>query len=1446
MKKRLVSLILASIILFACTPVNIFAASADAIIKVKSISAAPGATVNVPIEISGNPGIAGATISLSYNNKLTLISAANGTAFEGLDFTQPGTFSNPCKFTWDSEDTQASGNGEFLVLTFKVSETAISNEKLNVDISYRTGDIFNDEKDLNLDIVNGEIIALDYMPGDVYEDRTINSKDTRALRQFIAGGYGVDINENAADVNADGVINAKDTRLLRRYIAGGYDVILLPAPVSCNHSMTATVAKSATCLENGNIAYWYCSECGKYYSDAIGIAEVTYEDTILKATGHTVVIDPAVEPTYTAPGKTEGSHCSVCNEIIVAQQDIKQLEKSEYTITYRTDFDEYLETIDFSSQISDEARKYTSDEGLYELPYLEVAGYDFIGWFNGTSSTATQITEIPSGSKGNKTLFAKWEEKEYKITFAIDAEIGDGEEPRTYSVSRDTELPTAADMAFGGYKWLGWSDEEGNLYNGVYPKGKIGNVTLHANWQSERNQAIANTNVKDFKVFVDDQAKTYNFTFDLGQIKNVPLHVVTDYGYLVAGSPSTEKETHQADTIKNETAQTIGNTVSNATTTSTSWMLSSDWNKGSTVSESHAKDEGIDIGTVDYDFSSNTSNISISSDQGGTSHETVNWGLNAKVYGKNTTTTSAELSATVPVKVVDVGVKVGVENKTEIGGEIGGYYDKTTVNDSYWNTAQSYNNSQTNVHSTTTSQNMSKHVHDSYGYTSHSNYGGSESQGESYAQSSTEEKEYSSAVVYKNEKLDAVTMKTTYTADTTGYWRQLIVGTVRVIGVVTYDIATCTYSISTYSIVEDETYEYMDYSITADRDKYVNGVLPLTVPVEVREYINNALGYSEGIIVDEDTGAVTGYNGLDKHFHIPDYFNISNGVGSNVGYTPVKTTSLANTPIRDENGTITGYKSPFENNTNIVSIRLGNNITEIPDNTFNGCSSLGYFESSDLTAIGNNAFAGCTALKNIRVDTTVEKLGTNAFTDVPNVEVYANNSGVVKNAVISGAKSLNIYLRYMKDDLADTVLQIPNTTQSVLINGRDVNEAPVAYSNVRIISDANATEINGMEFVNNKGVPMKFSSNDVTLSRIKVDGVSGLAIMLSADVTNLYLDNKSTVSTTGPIAILCHSVNIGRAPYSNSTTTLTAENGKFAYVSNFTDNEGLFVGAREQISEEEYNKYLNGVFTLVFDANGGSVDLANKEAYYGVAVGELPVATRDYYDFDGWYTQASGGEKVTEETILNSTENVTIYAQWIDHDPSGWVKASEVPADAQIVNTKWTYTQREYTSNAASSLSGWTKYDTKRTSWGSWSGWSTSNPSNGVRNVETRSVYDHTEYHYYRWTNGSGSYTYKYNSSYWLEEKWFTYILPVSSFGSSIGYVGTDKGANLWARADYAGNYSTDKTWSKSVNRTEYRYQDPVYTYYYYKDVNKETTSADPTGQSNVSNVVKWVQYKEK
>ena len=89
------------------------------------------------------------------------------------------------------------------------------------------------------------------------------------------------------------------------------------------HDMTKVQAVAATCTEDGNEAYYKCSECGKYFSDEAGDTEISLEDTVIAATGHKVEKLPGKAATCTEDGLTEGEKCSVCGEVIKAQEVIK-------------------------------------------------------------------------------------------------------------------------------------------------------------------------------------------------------------------------------------------------------------------------------------------------------------------------------------------------------------------------------------------------------------------------------------------------------------------------------------------------------------------------------------------------------------------------------------------------------------------------------------------------------------------------------------------------------------------------------------------------------------------------------------------------------------------------------------------------------------------------------------------------------------------------------------------------------------------------------------------------------------------------------------------------------------------------------------------------------------------------------------------------------------------
>ena len=66
-------------------------------------------------------------------------------------------------------------------------------------------------------------------------------------------------------------------------------------------------------------------------------------------------------------------------------------------------------------------------------------------------------------------------------------------------------------------------------------------------------------------------------------------------------------------------------------------------------------------------------------------------------------------------------------------------------------------------------------------------------------------------------------------------------------------------------------------------------------------------------------------------------------------------------------------------------------------------------------------------------------------------------------------------------------------------------------------------------------------------------------------------------------------------------------------------------------------------YTVTFDARGGNVTPAAMKTTAG-KLQSLPVPTRSSHTFAGWYTQSSGGEKITVDNVF--TADTTIYAHW--------------------------------------------------------------------------------------------------------------------------------------------------------------------------------------------------------
>lgn len=106
-------------------------------------------------------------------------------------------------------------------------------------------------------------------------------------------------------------------------------------------------------------------------------------------------------------------------------------------------------------------------------------GYKFMGWYTDTSFK-TKVTEIPVGSYGNITLYAKWEIATYTITYELNGGKISGTKKTTFTVNDlPLALPTASktDCVFLGWGLTGYNATAVKTLN------VCGDVTLCATYR---------------------------------------------------------------------------------------------------------------------------------------------------------------------------------------------------------------------------------------------------------------------------------------------------------------------------------------------------------------------------------------------------------------------------------------------------------------------------------------------------------------------------------------------------------------------------------------------------------------------------------------------------------------------------------------------------------------------------------------------------------------------------------------------------------------------------------------------------------------------------------------------------------------------------------------------------------------------------------------------------
>ena len=221
-----------------------------------------------------------------------------------------------------------------------------------------------------------------------------------------------------------------------------------------------TIVKEAQCTTAGTI---------QYACTVDGCEETKTED--ISATGHVEEIDQAVSATCLEKGLTEGKHCSACNEIFVAQDEISEL-GHDYEASYNW--------TDFACEITLTCKNDSTHVVSGEM-----------------TVTSAVTLDAKCESNGNKL---------HTATFTHDG--------KTYTDTKNETLPALGHDYEASYKWTDFACEitltcKKDATHVVSKNMTVTNeVTIDAKCESNGNKLHTATFTHDGKTYTDTKNET--------------------------------------------------------------------------------------------------------------------------------------------------------------------------------------------------------------------------------------------------------------------------------------------------------------------------------------------------------------------------------------------------------------------------------------------------------------------------------------------------------------------------------------------------------------------------------------------------------------------------------------------------------------------------------------------------------------------------------------------------------------------------------------------------------------------------------------------------------------------------------------------------------------------------------------------------------------------------
>lgn len=200
---------------------------------------------------------------------------------------------------------------EFMNQVRGIASKAVDNAQKGVNAGWSNEKIMNRlQSDLLpdvTDLISNQVNKLGASAGDI-----VDNKVSDTVHKFLPGKLGDWVSDKIGGKVNDAVTGKVDD--LNKQVTDLIGSTIKQFTCGKHEYGDFEILKNPTCTEKGQKGK-ICKKCGK----------IT-EKTDIDAAGHAPVTDPAVAPTETTDGLTEGSHCGVCGVVLQAQEVIPMLD----------------------------------------------------------------------------------------------------------------------------------------------------------------------------------------------------------------------------------------------------------------------------------------------------------------------------------------------------------------------------------------------------------------------------------------------------------------------------------------------------------------------------------------------------------------------------------------------------------------------------------------------------------------------------------------------------------------------------------------------------------------------------------------------------------------------------------------------------------------------------------------------------------------------------------------------------------------------------------------------------------------------------------------------------------------------------------------------------------------------------------------------------------------